>query len=220
MKSLYLTFLSALSVVSLIAPEATAQSVYSIESGVTSISLSKPAFASLGFTITGMMDTVTPAAGYDTGLEISTTTKAKDRFCFTLDPFLPGEGIIEHTGTIQFEGGISIGNFEVAFDSSRVGVANSGFFITDRADLAGEILFDIGSSAADTIDATEFTIGDSDLLVAPEFASFLGSGGFAGTDVGDFRVDALVQLKTVPEPSTALLTLVGGIFLVFRRKRA
>lgn len=219
MKKLSLTFLSGLGIVALMAPAAKAQTVYGIESGVTSMRFDKDAVDNLGFQIEGAANTVQPAPDYEIGFNIGSSTNPKDHFCFTIEPFVPGEGIIAHTGTIEFTGGISIGNFEVAFDASRLSLEKSGFFVTDQADFPGQILFDIGVPASDVINATEFTINEADILVAPEFATLLNDAGLVGSDIGDLRVDALVGAKPIPEPSAAFLSLLGGMFLVFRRKR-
>lgn len=227
MKSLYLTFLSTLTLTTILASDSPAQATYGIESGVTSLRFSEEALDGLGMSVTGSTATVDPFVGYEFGMEISPSTKPIDQFCFELNPFTPyPDGIIEHSGTIELSSGVanfSVGNFEIAFDSSRYTESTySGFFVTDRADLTGSILFDVGHQASDTIDGSQFTWVDSDLLVSPEFAAILGDAGLSGTDVGELRVDGVVGLKSpsVPEPSTAILALLGSSLLFFRRMRA
>lgn len=205
-----------------------AQTVYGIESGTSSITLHKAALNTLGYTIAGTTDTVTPAVGYDAGFSIDTSTNAESIFMFTADPdFTPGPGIIEHTGTFQLgtaqfpEGALDLGNFEIAFDSERMTDANSGFFVTDGADLDNQVLFDVGTPDSNVFNGTEWHFIDADLYVAPEFATFLGNEALLGQDFGDLRIDALTTSKSdkVPEPSTAILSFVGAFVLFFRRRR-
>jgi hypothetical protein len=141
---------------------ASAQTVYGIQSGTTSISLHKAALDTLGFTVVDSPNTVTPAAGYQAGFSIDTTTSAADMFTFTADPaFTPGTGIIEHTGTFVLgtaalpAGALTLGNFEIAFDSGRMIAANSGFFVTDRADFDSQVLFDISIPDSNTFNGME-----------------------------------------------------------------
>ena len=201
-----------------LAPTAWSQSVYGIDSGVTSISFHKPVLDSLGFIISGTEGTVAPADGFQSGFQISQSTAPGDAFCFTLDPFEPGSGIVEHSGTIEISGAFSMGNFEVQYDATRESATHSGFFLTDKADL-DTVLFDVGTPDSDTINESVFIIDRADLLIAPEFANnILGDPGLVNVDAGDLRVDALVGLKRIPEPSTAILSLFG-VLLVVRRRR-
>lgn len=205
-----------------------AQTVYGIQSGTSSVTLHKAALDTLGYTVVGQADTVTPVVGYDAGFSIDTTTNAEDMFMFTADPaFTPGMGIIEHVGTFNLgtallpEGALSLGNFVIAFDQERLTAANSGFFVTDGADLDNQILFDVGNPSSNVFNGTEWHFIDSDLFLANEFATFLGQPALSGQDFGDLRIDALTLEKSgkVPEPSTALLSGLGAFVLLFRRRR-
>ncbi|MCB1097751.1 MAG: PEP-CTERM sorting domain-containing protein [Verrucomicrobiales bacterium] len=211
---------------------ASAQTVYGIDSGVTSLTLHKAALDTLGFTIVGTSDTTTASVGYDTGLSISTTTAAAEKFTFTADPdFTPGPGLIEHTGTLLLgtalapAGAVTLGNFDISFDSERMTAANSGFFLTDGADFDSQILFDIGTPVSNVFNGSEWHFVDSNLFVSPEFATFLGNPALTGQDFGDLRIDALTSITKkgggdkVPEPSTVLLACFGGFALFFRRRR-
>ena len=201
---------------------AVGQTIYGIESGTTSITLHKAALDTVNYTITGTSGTTTPAADYAAGFSIDTTTSAEQMFMFTADPeFTPGAGIIEHTGTFEINSVINLGNFVVEFDDTRMTEANSGFFVTDGADLADQVLFDIGNPVSNTFNGTEWHAIDSNLYVAPEFASFLGDAALTGQDFGDLRLDALTLIKSgeIPEPSTALLMCFGGLAVIARRRR-
>lgn len=220
---LYWTALAAAAAVAVTVSPANAQTVYGVESGTTSISLHKAVLDSIGYTVTGTSGTTTAAAGYAAGFSIDTTTTAEQMFRFTAAPdFTPGTGIIEHVGTFELNDAIHLGNFVLEFDAGRMSEATTGFFVTDAADLEGQVLFDVGIPFSNSFDGTEWHLIDSDLFIAPEFATFLGDAGLSGQDIGDLRLDALASAKkkdAVPEPSSALLFVMGGATLILRRRR-
>lgn len=120
-------------------------------------------------------------------------------------------GTIEHQGSVFFNANaVEVGNFTIGFDAARAGTlagAASGFYVESTTGIPA-ILFDIENPS--TLEPTDLslTVG-ANLLVSPEFASFLQSNGLAtanlaGADVGD----ALVQ-GVVPEPSSLGLALLG-----------
>jgi hypothetical protein len=140
-------------------------------------------------------------------------------FAYDSDDFLGTfSGTIEHTGSVFFnDDAIEVGDFTIAFDAARAGTLGgnaSGFYVASTAGLPA-ILFDVENPTTLVASETELTIG-ADLLVSPEFGQFLFDNGFstanlAGADVGD----ALVQ--AIPEPTTALLMLLGGLLTARRR---
>jgi hypothetical protein len=131
-------------------------------------------------------------------------------------------GTIEHTGSVFFNTNtVEVGNFTIGFDAARAGTLSgkaSGFFVRSTTGIAAT-LFDVG--APSTLDPTNssLTIG-ADLLVSPEFGSFLLSAGLAtsnlaGADVGD----ALVQ-AVVPAPGAAGALVAAASIMATRRRRA
>ncbi len=130
-------------------------------------------------------------------------------------------GTIEHTGTVLFNADtIEVGNFTIGFDAARAGTLGgnaSGFYVQDTASL-GAILFDVENPTGLNPTETSLTI-EADLLVSPEFGQFLLDNGYSssnlqGADVGD----ALVAATSIPEPGTALLSLLGVGLLAARRR--
>ena len=211
---------SALAALSLITDSAHGQTVYGIESGVTSLSLDEDALDAIGFTITGTSDTVPANGGLDVGLEIDTDISPDDMFMFTWDgEFLAGPGIIPHKGTLELNSLIQIGNFVALYDDERFEEANSGFFLQDNADLEGLILFDVSDTDKNAFDGVNWTVDTTDLFIAPEFAEFLGDPSLTGQDIGDIRLDAVAFAKAVPEPSSSILVLLAGAFFLHRRRR-
>lgn len=105
-------------------------------------------------------------------------------------------GTIEHTGTIEFNDSLTVGNFDITALSDR-GVGNSGLVVISTAEgpLNGVILFDIADPGGLDVGDDSLSVTDADLRVAPEFAAVLSDPEFAGSDltgavVGNARVDA------------------------------
>lgn len=105
-------------------------------------------------------------------------------------------GTIKHTGTIEFNGALTVGDFDITALGNR-GDGNSGLVVVSTAagPLNGLILFDIANPGGLTVDETSLTVTDADLRVSPEFAGVLADSAFAGIDltgavVGNARVDA------------------------------
>ncbi len=115
-------------------------------------------------------------------------------FSFETEPFTPVDGTIEHSGTVTLnlnDADVTVGDFSIGFNASRVSNTASGFFVSDTTEdaLDLEILFDISASPNVTTDEG-LTISEADLLVAPELADALGSSILTGADIGDTRIDA------------------------------
>lgn len=127
-------------------------------------------------------------------------------------------GRIEHAGSVRFNSDtVDVGDFTIAFDAARAGTLGglaSGFYVQDNVSL-GAILFDIENPSSLSATATELEIG-ANLLVSPEFGTFLLDNGFSSTNLQGADVgDALVQGIT-PEPTS--LALVGLLGLLTRRR--
>jgi hypothetical protein len=129
-------------------------------------------------------------------------------------PAGPFSGTIEHTGSVFFNAdAVEVGDFTIGFNAARAVGPASGFYVASTTGVAA-ILFDtavtsLGSASASTLDLTV------DLLVSPEFATFLGNSALAGADVGDARI-----LAAVPEPtSLSLLAVLSGVACMTRRIR-
>jgi hypothetical protein len=112
--------------------------------------------------------------------------------------FTPVSGTIEHSGTVTFHtdslGAVTVGDFSIGYDATRKGNNTSGFFVRDTAGL-GAILFDVGNPDSVSAKRRNLDIGNADLLVSPEFNSFLNQQGLThqnltGADVGDVAIDA------------------------------
>ena len=151
-------------------------------------------------------------------------------FSYDTDDFAgSASGTIEHTGTVQFNAdAISVGNFTIGFDGTRAGTLGglaSGFFVQSNTAASNAVLFDVATPSTLSALAESLTI-DADLLVSPEFASFLQTGGLAttdlsGADVGNARVAAISQVRddggtVIPLPpalvpgAILLMGLAGG----------
>jgi hypothetical protein len=109
---------------------------------------------------------------------------------------------------LQAPSTITLGNFAIGFDSSRVTDHASGFFVADTVSV-NEILFDISQPGVITVEDCCLTIDQAELLLSPEFADFLGIADATGTDVGDTRLDAKICRQD------AVLAVAGGVTSVF-----
>ena len=133
-------------------------------------------------------------------------------------------GTIEHTGVVLFNADtIEVGNFSIGFDAARVGTLSgdaSGFFVESTAGIPA-ILFDI-AAPSELLPGPSSLVISADLLVSPEFATFLVDNGLAqqnlaGADVGEAKVNAVAA---VPTPTAAAAGLTGVLLLIARRRRS
>jgi hypothetical protein len=211
-------------------------------SGSTTVGLDTTTLASVGVTVTGADPTGSAdISGFAGGLT-SVPFAISPGGTFTYDPatFPAGgsfAGSIEHTGTVSLSldpdgaGGnpaqaLTVGEFSIRFDAVRATNGRSGFYVQDTfTDPAGPILFDLallgaptGGTAATGLTATDtaFALGPVNVLVSPELAGVLGNNALIGADVGDARIDGM---SMVPEPTGALLSLLGMSLLLQRRRR-
>jgi MYXO-CTERM domain-containing protein len=145
-------------------------------------------------------------------------------FSYDPDDFLGAfSGTIEHTGSVFFNNDtIEVGNFTIGFDAARAGTLGglaSGFFVESTVGIAA-ILFDIQNPDTLSATSTDLTIG-ADLLVSPEFGTFLFDNGFSssnlqGADVGD----ALVEATAIPVPGALAVFALAGLAPRRRRRSA
>ncbi|MDJ0904070.1 MAG: hypothetical protein QNJ55_35305 [Xenococcus sp. MO_188.B8] len=180
-----------------------------VESGVTSVFLDLPLLEeAAGLTLVTVDSEAEPfSEDFQVGFAITEDTD----FSFTSDPFTPLGGTIEHSGTITLALGetqVTVGDFSIGFDASRVSETASGFFVADTLEdpLGLEILFDISAPGVAAVSEEQLEISDADLLLAPELTTALALPDLTGADVGDTRVDATVA---------AINTIDSGITSVF-----
>ena len=172
-----------------------------VQDGTTSVDLDTDLLTeAAGLTLTSADNTVEPISEeFDVGFDI---TEESDFIFSDEDGFTPIAGEIEHTGTVTFSsevGHITVGDFDIGYDASRITEDASGFYVENTVDGVlpdGAILFDVGNPESLDISESELSVGTADLLVAPEFASTLVDTGLAANDltyadVGDAAIDAM-----------------------------
>ncbi len=169
-----------------------------VNSGVTSVALDTELLKSAaGLTLDSTNNTVAPASDkYAVGFSI----KHDSNLTYNRqNGFTPVGGTIEHSGTVTFKtdslGPVTVGDFSVGYDGDRKSDKASGFYVKDIAG-TGAILFDVGNPDSLTANRRQLNVGRADLLVSPEFDTFLNQKGLAkssitGADVGDVQIDAM-----------------------------
>ena len=137
-------------------------------------------------------------------------------FIYDSPNFLPFSGAIEHSGRVEFNGNIEVGDFTIRAASARP-TGTSGFVVESTFGL-NAILFDIANPIIEAFDNS--LVIAADILVSPELAGALGTPGLAGTDAGMALVDA--RSTVVPIPASLWLFGSGllGLAGVARRKMA
>ncbi|MEO0834418.1 MAG: alkaline phosphatase [Cyanobacteria bacterium J06642_3] len=185
-----------------------------VDSGTTSVFFDLPLLESAaGITLVGTDTTGEPVSDdFQVGFPIVEDTD----FTFEIDPVVPVSGSFEHSGTVTLGLGdtdVTIGDFSIAFDETRISDTASGFFVADTTDdaLGLEVLFDVGIPGEVTGDTESLTIADKDLLIAPELAEALGDTALTGADVGDVQIDA-VAIEV--EPDTAEDTSDNSVIFI------
>ncbi|WP_253274167.1 esterase-like activity of phytase family protein [Myxosarcina sp. GI1] len=186
-----------------------------VDSGTTSVFLDLPLLKSAaGITLVDTDSTEEPfSEDFQVGFPIEDSY-----FTFETDPFVPVSGSIKHSGTVTLgldDTEVTVGDFSIGFDETRVSETASGFFVADTTedDLELEILFDVGTPGSLNADAESLEIAEADLLVAPEFAEALGAAELTGADVGDTRVDAsAIEPEITVGETTALIPQAGSSY--------
>lgn len=144
-------------------------------------------------------------------------TPATD-FTYDATDFTSGlGGSIEHAGQVLFNADtVVVGDFSIGFDAARAVGDNSGFFVASTTGIAA-ILFDVEAPSALAFDEFSLTI-EANLLVSPEFGTFLldnqlASTDLTGADVGDAKVEAVT-----PTPGAFAALALGGLVAARRRR--
>ncbi|TVR52328.1 MAG: PEP-CTERM sorting domain-containing protein [Puniceicoccaceae bacterium] len=182
-----------------------------LSANVTSVTLDLVEFGNLtGLSVTGVNQTASPSPLYALGFEVD------------VGSLLPTMGgTLEHSGSsITFDGTTTVGDFSLGFDLARDIGLNSGYYLKDS--LNDLVLFDVVFPQI-SLSGMDFSFGPSLLVISAELETFVGASGIAGSLVGMFRVDAMVDDGVViPEASTyALILGLGALgFILFRRRKA
>jgi hypothetical protein len=192
-----------------------------VEGGQTSVLFGNGALASLGLEITSVTPNVRGNLGPNSvsfginprnamGGALDTT------FIYHSPDFAPFSGAIDHSGRVQFNNAIEVGDFTIRAASSRP-TGTAGFVVESTFGL-NAILFDIANPIIEAYD--DSLVIAADILVSPELAGALGKPLFAGADAGMALVDA--RSTVVPIPAAAWLFGTGliGLIGIARRKRA
>jgi hypothetical protein len=146
-------------------------------------------------------------------------------FIFGVQAHSLEDGVIETEGLVQGGqlaflssdmepptpiGNVTLGNFDILFDNSRMGDMASGLVVSDNADFAGTPLFDISFADASVgLGPSGVFVDGADLLLSPEFANVLEIPDAAGTDLGDARLDLQVSLENMTLQVSGGLTSVA-----------
>lgn len=201
--------------------------VFQVESGATSVFLDfEDILSPLGIDLVGADNVTEPAEGpFQVGFNIL----PESDFTFSDDNTLtPISGAIEHSGSITLAidtlgDDLTVGNFTIGFDPSRVSAETTGFFVQDTLSL-NEILFDISNPpTALELSADSLVLG-SGLAISSEFAGVLeglDKPGLGGAVVGVAQINANLESEaaSVPEPASVLALLLTGtvVFVSHRR---
>ncbi|MDB9527178.1 serine hydrolase [Oscillatoria sp. CS-180] len=182
---------------------------FGVVDGVTSLFLNFSLFEEAGLVIQNATPTADPFSNeFQLGFAIDPATTD---FTFDAVPALTTDGTINHTGDITFLVGgdtlLTIGDFAIKFDESRVSDTTSGFFVADTLEdgLGIDILFDVSIPERFLVTEDDLTIADADLLLAPELAAVLDLNDAIGADVGDTRVDA--DIVEIGPPTDTVVTV-------------
>jgi hypothetical protein len=193
-----------------------------VEGGSTSVLFGNGALDALGLTITDASSDV--GAGNLGPNSVSFGINPRDAggsaldttFIYDSPNFAPFSGAIEHSGSIEFNDSITVGNFTIRAESDRP-AGTTGFVVESTLGL-NAVLFDIANPIIESFDNS--LVIAADILVSPELADALGNPDFAGIDAGMALVDA--RSTVVPIPAAAWLFGSGliGLVGIARRKKA
>jgi hypothetical protein len=217
------SFTSAAMLVSallLAVPVNTQATTIQVEGGQTSVLFGNGALAALGLEITS----VTPNVPGDLGpnsvaFGINPRNAIGDAldttFVYDSPNFAPFSGAIEHSGRVQFNGNIEVGDFTIRAAEGRP--AGTSSFVVESTFGLNAILFDIANPIIEAFDNS--LVIAADLFVSPELAAVLGAEAAAGADAGMALVVA--NSSVVPIPAAVWLFGSGllGMIGIARRKR-
>jgi hypothetical protein len=192
-----------------------------VEGGQTSVLFGNGALASLGLEITSVTPNVTGDLGPNSvafginprnaiGGALSTS------FIYDSPSFAPFSGAIEHSGRVQFNDSIEVGDFTIRAAENRPD-GTSGFVVESTFGLSA-ILFDIADPIIEAFDNS--LVIAANILVSPELANALNAPSAAGVDAGMALVVAQ-STTVIPVPAAAWLfaSALGGLAWVRRRTR-
>ena len=209
----------AVLVVSIALPLATQAATVQVEGGQTSVLFGNGALASLGLEITSVTPNITGDLGPNSvAFGINPRNAIGDAldttFIYDSPDFAPFSGAIEHTGRVQFNDSIEVGDFTIRAAADRP-TDTSGFVVESTFGLEA-ILFDIANPIIEAFE--DSLVIAANILVSPELAAVLGNEAAAGVDAGMALVTANSTVVPVPAAvwlfGSGLLGLVG----IARRK--
>jgi hypothetical protein len=212
--SIVMGLTTATVVSTVVLPTPAKAATFELASGVTSVFLDLPTLESVGLTLTGADNIVPPVSdAFLVGFPITPATDFK--FSLKDGVFAPVGGTIEHTGSVTFNNALTLGNFSIGFDPSRVSAIASGFFVRDTITL-GAILFDVAAPSSLSFDEKTLKLDlVADLLVSKELATVLGDVQLAGAEIGAASING----EAVPEPATIMGAIAAGSLMAAVRRR-
>ena len=209
----------AVLVVSFALPLATQAATIQVEGGQTSVLFGNGALASLGLEITSVTPNITGDLGPNSvAFGINPRNAIGDAldttFIYDSPDFAPFSGAIEHTGRVQFNDSIEVGDFTIRAAADRP-TDTSGFVVESTFGLEA-ILFDIANPIIEAFE--DSLVIAANILVSPELAAVLGNEAAAGVDAGMALVTA--NSTVVPVPAAVWLFGPGllGLVGIARRK--
>ena len=189
-----------------------------VEGGQTSVLFGNGALASLGLEITSVTPNVKGGLGPNSvAFGINPRNAIGDAlstsFIYDSPLFAPFSGSIEHSGRVQFNGAVEVGDFTIRAAEGRPD-GTSGFVVESTFGVEA-ILFDIANPIIEAFDNS--LVIAANILVSPELANFLDAPAAAGVDAGMALVVA--HSTVVPVPAAAWLFGSALIGLVGIRRR-
>ena len=193
-----------------------------VEGGQTSVLFGNGALDALGLTITYASPDVGAGNLGPNSVSFGINSRSEaggaldTTFVYDSPNFAPFSGAIEHSGRIQFNNAIDVGDFTIRADAGRP-AGTSGFVVESTFGLSA-ILFDIANPIIEAFDNS--LVISADILVSPELAGALYKPELAGVDAGMALVDA--NSTVVPIPAAAWLFGSGliGMIGIARRKKS
>lgn len=189
-----------------------------VEGGETSVLFGNGALASLGLEITSVTPNVKGVLGPNSvSFGINPRNAIGDAldttFIYDSPSFAPFSGAIEHSGRVQFNGSMEVGDFTIRFAEDRPD-GTSGFVMESNYGLMG-IMFDIANPIIEAFDNSLVIAGD--ILVSPELAGLIERPSAAGTDAGMALVVADSAIVPIPAAAWMFGSALGLLGWVRRR---